>query len=118
MLATDLWRRAVPWTQLMLADGRLVNDLNVKTRDRASVAAAGLALAALAGAWRWPALLAAAAAALGAVVVVNRGLFAFFRRRRGWVFALCAIPLHWAFLTVCGVGFAIGLGRHLAGRRR
>ena len=40
MLATDLWRRAVPWTRLMLRHGRMVNDLNVGNRNRLSVAAA------------------------------------------------------------------------------
>ena len=35
--APDLLRRAAPWTELMLREGKMVNDLNVKTRDRVSV---------------------------------------------------------------------------------
>ncbi|MDH4063513.1 MAG: glycosyltransferase family 2 protein, partial [Acidobacteriota bacterium] len=54
MLATDLWRRAVPWTELMLRDGRLIDDLNVKHRDRLSVVLAFVALVALAAGWRSP----------------------------------------------------------------
>ena len=52
MLVTDLWRRAVPWSELMLREGRLIDDLNVKRRDRLSVVLALVALFALAAAWR------------------------------------------------------------------
>jgi GT2 family glycosyltransferase len=114
MLRTDLWRRAVPWTELMLRQGRLVNDLNVKTSDRLSVVAAFVLLASLLAAWRWPALLGGAALALLSMVALNAGLFVFFRRRRGVLFALGAIPLYWVFLLTAGAGFVLGLLRHLS----
>lgn len=117
MLATDLWRRAVPWTALMLRDGRITNDLNVKTGDRVSVALAFVTLAAAAAAWRWPALLAVAAAATVLALVLNARLFGFFRRRRGALFALRAMPVYWAYLLICGLGFGLGVVRHLLGRR-
>jgi glycosyltransferase involved in cell wall biosynthesis len=112
MLATDLWQRAVPWSQLMLADGRIVNDLNVKTRDRASVALAFVAPAALLASWRSPRWLAASAAAAAAIVGLNAGFFRFLADRRGVVFAAGAVPLYWMYLLVCGAGFGIGLARH------
>lgn len=113
MLRTDLWRRAVPWTELMLRQGRMVNDLNVKSTDRLSVVAAFVLLASLLAAWRWPALLGIAALALVSMVTLNAGLFRFFRRRRGVLFALGTIPLYWVFLLIAGSGFALGLLRHL-----
>jgi cellulose synthase/poly-beta-1,6-N-acetylglucosamine synthase-like glycosyltransferase len=118
MLATDLWRRAVPWTELMLGEGQLVNDLNVKTRDRVSVVVACVALLALLGAWRWPMLLGAAAGAMVLIVALNALLFRFFLSRRGALFAAGAVPLYWIYLLICGLGFALGLGRHLARERR
>jgi glycosyltransferase involved in cell wall biosynthesis len=118
MLATDLWRRAVPWTELMLGDGRFVNDLNVKSRDRLSVVVAYVALLALLEAWRWPILLGAAAGAFVLVVTLNAPLFRFFLARRGALFAAGAVPLYWIYLLICGLGFALGLGRHLARGRR
>ncbi len=117
MLATDLFRRAVPWTRLMLRDGRLVNDLNVKTRDRVSVALAFVPLLSLSASWWWPPLLAATAAAVLLLVFLNAGLLRFFLRRRGFLFALGCLPLYWAYLLICGLGFGLGLLRHLAGRR-
>jgi GT2 family glycosyltransferase len=118
MLATDLWRRAVPWTVLMLRDGQIVNDLNVKVRDRSSVVAAFSLPAALAGAWRWPALAVAAAVALILLVALNARLFGFFVRKRGAWFAVRAVPLYWVYLVICGLGFALGMLRHLLGRSR
>ena len=117
MLGTDLWRRAVPWTELMLTEGRLVNDLNVKTRDRMSVFLAFMPLVALSTAWKWPFLGAVAAAAMVLMVVLNRGIFRFFARRRGPLFALGSIPLYWVYLVICGLGFGVGLLRHLFGRK-
>lgn len=118
MLATDLFRRAVPWTRLMLRQGRMVNDLNVKTRDRISVLSAFLLPAALAAAWVWPPLLAAGIAAALLLMALNAGFFRFLRRRRGPLFAAAAVPLFWAYLLICGLGFGLGLLLHVrAGRR-
>lgn len=117
MLATDLWRRAVPWTELMLGEGKVVNDLNVKTRDRVSVVLAFVALLALIAAWRSPMLLGVAFMAMILVVVLNARLFRLFLDQRGALFVARAIPLYWLYLLICGIGFAIGLVRHLVKRR-
>lgn len=37
MCTTDLWRRGVPWSRLILREHRMPNDLNVKTSQRLSV---------------------------------------------------------------------------------
>lgn len=118
MLATDLWHRAVPWSELMLRDGRMLNDLNVRTRDRASVALAFVVPLALAGAWRSPRWLAAAALAVTGVMGLNAGFVRFLAERRGVLFAARAVPLYWMYLLVCGAGFGIGLVRHWSGGSR
>ena len=117
MIATDLWRRAVPWSELMLRDGRMVNDLNVKTRDRVSVALAYAAPVALLGALRSPRWLAVAAGAAAGVIGLNAGFFRFLADQRGVVFAARALPLYWLYLLVCGAGFGIGLARHWSRRQ-
>jgi hypothetical protein len=101
----------------MLREGQMVNDLNVRTRDRLSVVMAFVLLASLLAAWRWPPLLGLAGLAMLSVLALNAGLFRFFRRRRGALFALGTIPLYWAFLLIGGSGFALGLVRHLLRRR-
>ncbi len=118
MLATDLMRRAIPWTELMLRDGQMVNDLNVKTRDRISVVMAFVVLVTLLAAWIWPPLLAAGALAMILMVALNAGLFRFYQRERGVLFAAGVIPFYWLYLLTSGLGFALGLVRHLLGRKR
>ena len=122
MLATDLWRRAVPWTRLMLREGRMVNDLNVGTRNRLSVAVAFLPLIVLAlavspalPAWS---LLPAVAAVAAILVALNGAFFRFLWRRLGAWFALGAVPAHWLYLWTCGLGFGLGLLAHLFERGR
>ena len=95
----------------------MVNDLNVKTNDRICVLLAFLLLALLAASWMWPSLLGAGAVTLILIVVLNAGLFRFFLNRRGVVFTLGAVPMYWVFLLISGFGFALGLLRHLLGRR-
>jgi GT2 family glycosyltransferase len=112
MLATDLWRRAVPWTELLLREGRMVNDLNVRTRDRVSVALAFAAPLALAGVSRSPRWLVAAAAAAAGMVGLNARFLRFLAEQRGVLFAARALPLYWMYLLICGAGFGIGLLRH------
>lgn len=135
MVHTDLFRRAIPWTEQMLDAGGLVNDLNVKTKDRMGVALAFAALGALLAApfafalfrlGRWTrgaagalgrALLGVAAAAGVGALASGAGFFRFLRRRRGPLFALAAAPLYGVYLLVCGTGFAVGSARHLLRRR-
>jgi glycosyltransferase involved in cell wall biosynthesis len=118
MLVTDLFRRAAPWTEQMLRDGEMVNDLNVKTSDRISVVAAFVAAAGLVGALVWPPSLVVCGVALAVAVVLNAGFFGFLLRRRGPLFAAAAIPMYWLYLLECGLGFALGAARHLTGARR
>ena len=46
MLKTDVFDRGIPWTQLVLRERRMPNDLNLKMSQRVSVALAFLAVAA------------------------------------------------------------------------
>jgi GT2 family glycosyltransferase len=115
MLATDLWRRAVPWTELMLGDGGLIQDLNVKTSERFSVVVAFLMLGSLLSAWLFRPLAVVGVAAWLTLIFTNRSLYRFFLRRRGLVFAVAAMFWHWVYFLVCGLGFVLGWIRHLVG---
>jgi GT2 family glycosyltransferase len=118
MLATDLLRRAVPWTRLMLHEGRLLNDLNVRTNDRMSVVLAWSILPLLIAGVMWLPVLAAAVVAGLLLLILNRELYRFYLEHRGVAFALRSVVLHWVFLMTCGLGFALGTVRHAATARR
>jgi len=120
VVRSDVRDRAIPWTRLVLEDGRIPDDLNLRTSQRASALLACAALVFLAAAVRWPPALVAAVAALAAIAVVNRRLYAFFARRRGPAFLLLvAFPMHVLYYLYSTAGFGIGALVHLArGRLR
>ena len=108
LLKADFFYRALPWTDLLLKEGRFINDLNLKISSRISVVGTyTLIFGALMAFWvPWcvvPALLGA-----GLVLVLNMNLYSFFVRKRGIVFALKTIPWHWLYFFYSGLAFAIG----------
>jgi len=105
MVHTDLTRRAIPWARLLLERGGGPADLNLKPGQRASVVLTALAIACLPlSAWRSEAAVVAALAVLG-VLSINRELFGFFVRARGWVFAAACVPLHLIHYLCSGLGY-------------
>lgn len=125
LVHTDLFDRGVPWILLMLRDRTMPPDLNVTVGHRLSVllvfglgVSGGLGVfGAVAGG---PVLAVPAVAAAGALaalavalVAVNLDLYRFFARKRGLLFALRTVPLHWLYYGYCGLAAAIGLATHL-----
>lgn len=98
MVRTDVLARARPWSLLLLRDGSVPRDLNLKARHRASGVlvwlAAGLAAAsALLPTMRVP-LATIGACAVATVAMLNLDFYRFLARRRGVAFTLAAFPLH------------------------
>lgn len=105
IIRTDIARRALPWSRLILASGHAPDELNLTTEQRASAALAGLAAAsAPLGALRLE-LLGLPAAALFAVAVLNRSLYAFFRRQGGNRFAALCMTLHFLYYLYSGLTY-------------
>jgi glycosyltransferase involved in cell wall biosynthesis len=105
MIRTDIARRALPWSRLILESGHAPNDLNITRRQRMSTALMGLAAAsAPLGVLRLE-LLVLAAAALLAVTVLNRSLYAFFWRHGGNRFAVLSIALHFLYYLYSGLTY-------------
>ena len=118
LLTADIRDRGVPWTELILREGRLPNDLNLQTSERLrALLAVGIAVLAagvlLGGPIPRPAWLAALAAALLAFVAWNRDFYRFFATHRGIVFAARVVPLHILYYLYGILAFGIGTARHL-----
>ena len=109
----------MPWTELILREGSLPDDLNLRLAQRASAVLAYLLVAALvAAAWRpfglgMGAWLGLACMLLLAIVAVNRRFYAFFSRERGLAFAVRVVPLHVLYYLYSGVALGIGVLRHV-----
>ncbi len=115
MLSTDVFKRAAPWTGLLLEYHRLDNDLNLETRSRLSVATAFALVAVLLIALGQPLALFAAPVLALVLADLNKGFYRFLVRKKGWGFALRAVPWHWAYFLCGGLGALLGASRHLVG---
>lgn len=112
LLRTDVRDRGIPWTELLLERGRRGRELNLGAATRASVALVWLAGLSVLASPVSPPLLAAAAAALLLAVVLNLGTYRRFRRARGALFALRAIPLHLLYFGYSGLAYLLGCARY------
>ena len=121
MLRVDIVDRGVPWMELILREGRMPNDLNLRWGQRLSVILVWL-LVAKGISWlsgiHSPALLrslvALAVLDVLAILLLNWKLYRFYHRRRGLWFALRVVPLNFLFHFYNGLSCCIGLLRHFA----
>jgi hypothetical protein len=110
MLKTDIFDRGIPWTRLILGAGAMPNDLNTRWSQRLSVVLAFFLVAALS--------FGGGKAALGgalALAALNWPFYAFLSRRRGAMFAVRAMPLHFLFHLYSGIAFLMGASLHFLG---
>jgi len=134
LIRTDLRDRGIPWFQLMLKQRTMPADLNVTVAHRVSVVLVFVMLV-LCGVLLADQLLGVSiptprsfrpafwvggsVAALAVLLfALNYDLYRFFMRRRGLVFAACALPLHWLYYGYCGLAVALGLSAYLRDRLR
>lgn len=116
MLTSDIRDRAIPWTRLILQQGRLPTDLNLDNKSRFSAIAAWLAaLFFLAGFISTP-LFIGALLLLIAIVFLNRDLYGFFARQSDAWFTFVAIGLHIFYFLYSSLIFASMAGWGLANR--
>jgi hypothetical protein len=118
MASTDLFNRAIPWSNLMLDDG-LRTDPFVASWPQATSAAAACTV--VGGLVAWPFTTAGGWVAAGAAVVfigVNAGLWGFLARSRSVGFAVAAMPLHLIHALLSAVGFAAAVVSRVFRRRR
>lgn len=112
LLKSDILDRGIPWTRLILRDRLFRADLNLQTHNRISVAAVWGLLAAMIAAFFQP-WVGAVALALAAILLwLNLALYRFFYRKRGLLFTLRAIPMHWLYYFYNAIAFGSGLALH------
>lgn len=116
---TDIFKRALPWSRLMIGREGVTNDLNTGNAEKARAALAWLlALAVLAlpfSPGTWPVALALAVLA----VLANRRLAAFFHRTGGLGFAALSMAYHQFYYMYSSATFAWCLFEyHVLGKRQ
>jgi GT2 family glycosyltransferase len=113
LFRSDFFRRALPWTRLILRTRRFEDDLNISRMNRVKVALAFTLLGAGASSWWWPpAGLTLAGLVAVTLVALDAPLLWFFRRKRGLGFTLGALLWHWFHYFYSGLAFAVGVASH------
>ena len=111
LLRADIFRRAVPWTRLILRQGDWPRDLNVDVKSRLSALSAWAALCFLVlgfgSSWAWWGLL----PAITALGLLNADLYGFFWRQGGPGFAVGAVALHALYLIYSSLTFTVLAGQ-------
>lgn len=117
LLHTEVFRRAIPWSLLMMERKEMTDDLNVGRGERVrallvlfSLVAIVAALAGWLPAW-------AAIAMVAATVFANRALIGFFSARGGIWFALRAFLFHQFYYLYSSASFAAAAVQHMGTTR-
>jgi glycosyltransferase involved in cell wall biosynthesis len=109
LIHSDVSRRAIPWTRIMLDSRVIRSDLNTQAHNVASVPVSFLLLAALVIPRLWSPLGLPIFLPAAVLLILNRGFLAFVRRERGFIFMTGAILMCWLGYLYSGVGAVIGL---------
>jgi glycosyltransferase involved in cell wall biosynthesis len=111
LLRADFFYRALPWTDLILGEGKFIDDLNVTISNRVSVIFTYVFCVALLGSWWMPWLFPVALVMVMGLILIHRDFYRFFRDERDWVFAAKTIPWHWFYFFYSGLAFSIGYAK-------
>jgi len=110
VIRTDIFQRAIPWSELII-DGRAVsNDLNVSTGERIKSVLAGfwvLSVAAAAIPPAWPYSIWVGLAMTIVVIISNWKLMRFFLQNRGIGFAVSATAFHQIYYIYAAATFVL-----------
>lgn len=109
MLRTDIFQRAIPWSQLILETKFMPKDLNLHISQKISSISVALLVLTI------PFLFSGYINFLGPVSVIlffnvlilNRRLYGFYARKKGVWFMMRVIPLHILYYIYSGISFAI-----------
>jgi glycosyltransferase involved in cell wall biosynthesis len=109
LVKTEVVDRGIPWTKLLLSNKfNRVNELNLDTNSRLSVVATySLILCLLVSTINLIALIPSLICAV-LLLYWNWDTYRFFSQKRGLIFALKVIPIHWLYYFYGGLSFVLG----------
>lgn len=113
LLRTDIFQRALPWSRLLMEDGRVINDLNLRVADRVCTALCWLAAALLVLSYFYSVLLAGTLPALTIVFLLNFRCCRFFKRRRGLWFSVKSFAMLVLYYLYSGAVFSLVYCSHV-----
>ena len=113
LLHTEIFRRAIPWSRLILSGAGVPDDLNTGVAEQARALLAGVLLLSLLGALAGILPAGLPLLVLLAVFFANRAITPLVYRRRGTLFALGGLLFHQVYYLYSGASFAWVLAEQL-----
>jgi glycosyltransferase involved in cell wall biosynthesis len=112
LLKAEIFYRALPWTELILRERRMDNNLNLRWTDRCSILLVYSLLGGVIGTLLQPGFFGFVGPTLILFIVLNLDLYRFFLQKRGVLFTLRVLPCHWFYYVYCGFAFGVGVLRY------
>ena len=109
LLKADLFYRAFPWSRLILREGPIINDLNLKTSYRFSGVLVWVGVSSAVAAFFSIWILVAIPGLMISLLGLNWDLYRYLLSRRGLFFALRAVPCHWFYYLYSTAAFGLVL---------
>ena len=113
LLHADIFNRALPWSRLILERGEIINDLNLRWRERVCAALVIAAIGMVALSYFSTLFLVCAFAALTAVFFINLRLHHLFWRQRGLRFAAKSFAMQCLYYCYSSSTFGICFVEHV-----
>lgn len=110
MVYTDLFIRAIPWTQLLIQYQQMPNDFSLGLTQRISVTLAWLIPITLPMMFSMPIL---PLCTVLLFVIANWSFFRFLATHEGGLMSAACLPLHVLYHFISGLGFLIGMATAL-----
>lgn len=113
LLKAEIFYRALPWTELILRQRQLDNDLNLGVSSRLSIILIYGILVSFVLAFWWSEFFVLTAVLSLIMLWLNFAVYRFFYAKRGLAFALRVIPWHWFYYFYGGLAFGVGTINYL-----
>jgi glycosyltransferase involved in cell wall biosynthesis len=107
LLRSDIFDRAVPWSRLIIQNGRLPNDLNLRPAHRLSAALVCLLVTCKFAGILFPPLWLLIPFIVIGLLILNRPFYLFLTLKLSPTFTLLAILYHWFYLLYSATTFTI-----------
>lgn len=107
LLKTDIFQRAVPWTQLILSSSELPRDLNLNVQNRLSVLAVWLSIACLFLGLLAHGLWTGTLVGTLALIMLNREFYHLCYKRGGLLLGISAVGLHSLYFCYSSITFGL-----------
>jgi glycosyltransferase involved in cell wall biosynthesis len=105
-MRTEIFSRALPWSKLILETNGMINDMNLRVRDRLSAIFVALIIVSVPFVPFFPALVPVILAFLVTIAYLNWGILRFFAAKRGIFFAVHAFFWQLLYFFYSGATFA------------